>query len=589
MRYRIRRAIMAAVAFCAVVGTGVALALPASATNNDKYAANVDYASGGYGVYNSAALNDSWIQGVVINMNWNNVETAYGTYNWTPLDNEVAAWDAKGKHVSLVIRPASEVPGSGSCTSGQILPTWEQTRLGSSNWFCDTDVGDVIPNWFSSTFQSDWTGFITALGAHLAAQSSAYQNAISYVRIGVGLGAEGFPIMGTQKNPDFSTDLTTIENNWGYSPSNWESFQETMLSDYQTAINGTPGSSPAFKQDLGKATSSTSTVSIPLTTAVPAGDTVIVAGRAVQGAGITGVTDSESNTYTVDKAASGTQSAASAASANVTTALKSGDTITVTFSGAPNTQAAAAIDVSGIAATSRVDQTANGHNSSGLSVTAATTANDAQANEFVATVGVSTSGSGTWTLAASDPDSGGTWTQDGTTGGYIGLGYELPSAVSKFSASWTGTAGTNSDAIVVTYKGTPGTAGISAPVMYPIIALPTSAWQLPNGDLLDLDVAEWWMGQGGGLSQDGYNGSYGNPGYADFGTISTYMLNNYPNTYLQFQTETSGITSSTETADINAAEGYKARTIEWYESDILNPPSQSAMTNYQTWVNNNIP
>jgi hypothetical protein len=582
-----RRLITAAVAAAFLVAvTGAASVAPGrhqppiAQSSVVTYPANVDYASGGYGVYDSTVINDSWVQGVVINMNWNSVETSLNTFNWGPLDTEAAAWAAKGKHVSLVVRPASEVPGSGSCTSGQILPAWEQTRLGASNWFCDSDVGDVVPNWFSSTFQSDWLGFISALGSHIAAQS--YASSISYVRIGVGLGAEGFPLMGTAKNPDLTTDLSTITASWGYSPDNFKTFQETMLSAYKTAINGTPGSSPAFVQDLGNAGGTTAAQVITVGASTTAGDRVIIAGRAVQGGGITSVTDSRGNTYTVDKAATGTESASSVASANLATALQSGDTITVSFSAAIH-NSAAAIEASGISTTSPVDQTANGHNSSGLTVTAATSANDAQANEFVFSTAASTAATGTWSLASSDPLSGGTWHQDTSAGGMTGMGYELPAAASKFSATYTGTAGINTDADIVTYKGTAGTAGISAPVLYPIVSL-QSGWTLTNGDLVDLDVAEWWLGQGGGLSQDGFNGSYGSPGYADFGTISTYMLNNFPNAYLQFQTETAGQTLSQENADITAAEGYRARTIEWYESVIKSPPSTTSMTNYQTWV-----
>ena len=211
--------------------------------------ANVDYASGGYGVYNSAALSNPAIQGVVINVGWNAAEPSRGSYNWTPLDNEASAWAAEGKHVAIVVRFASEVDRGGTCTDG-FLPAWEASRIPI---YCDSDVPDIIPDYFNSTFQADFGAFVTALGDHL--KSASYKDNISYIRIGVGLAAEGFDLMRKGRNPDVSTDVAYITKNWGYTPAKWEAWQEQMLSSYQAAMpSGIPILYPIVKQDTDPGT-----------------------------------------------------------------------------------------------------------------------------------------------------------------------------------------------------------------------------------------------------------------------------------------------------------------------------------------------
>ena len=71
--------------------------------------ANVDYASGGYGVYNSAALSDPAIQGVVINVGWNAAEPSRGSYNWTLLDKEANAHQHTDEEQHQMINKFSSV------------------------------------------------------------------------------------------------------------------------------------------------------------------------------------------------------------------------------------------------------------------------------------------------------------------------------------------------------------------------------------------------------------------------------------------------------------------------------------------------
>jgi hypothetical protein len=199
--------------------------------------ANVDFASGGYGQYNSAALRHSWVQGVDINLDWRYVEPSPGTFNWAPLDRTATAWANAGKHVALVVRAADEIGGGCSATGwGQMLPGWEinalHNALGRVGTFCDKGVNGLVPDWFSGTFQSDFRALISALGAHVSRQP--YYRSISYVRIAVGLGGEGFYLMPGQNG--YSADKSWMETHWHYTPRAWENFQEGMLAAYRAAF-----------------------------------------------------------------------------------------------------------------------------------------------------------------------------------------------------------------------------------------------------------------------------------------------------------------------------------------------------------------
>jgi hypothetical protein len=206
--------------------TGFAATSPASAstTSSTNVAADMDYASGGYGMYSSAALSDPHIHGVIINMNWSNVERTQGNYNWTPLNNELAAWSKAGKRVAIAVRFTAEVGGAG--TTRTMLPGWEQARIPT---FVDTTLNSIIPDYFNATFQSDWKAFVGALGAQL--QASPYKGAISYVRIATGLGGESWPVMPRS----YSADMPRLKA-WGYTPAAWEAWQKDMLSYYYSVL-----------------------------------------------------------------------------------------------------------------------------------------------------------------------------------------------------------------------------------------------------------------------------------------------------------------------------------------------------------------
>lgn len=123
-----------------------------------------------------------------------------------------------------------------------------------------------------------------------------------------------------------------------------------------------------------------------------------------------GVTDSKGNTWQVDRTGSATAPVTYSASAKITSALVSSDTITITWTGGSATTAAWVIEVSGLATSSWYDQGADAAGTSTAADSGAT-GTLAQADNFV--VG-QVAMSGTTTSYAWETTSP-TWTNEGTT------------------------------------------------------------------------------------------------------------------------------------------------------------------------------
>jgi hypothetical protein len=196
------------------------------------YPANIDLEPlGSYGTYSQAALSNPNIGAVDVNMNWISVEPQQGVFNWAPVDNEIAAWAGKGKKFTLVVRYIKEGTSGIDCTGPQYMPSWEAARI---QYFCDRDLGTLIPDYFDATFQADLKAYVQAIAAHFA--QYAYKNNLLYARIGLGEGGEGFPLM--SRGSDYQIDKNQLIA-WGYSPQNWAAWQKMMLSYYKNAFSYT--------------------------------------------------------------------------------------------------------------------------------------------------------------------------------------------------------------------------------------------------------------------------------------------------------------------------------------------------------------
>ena len=113
-----------------------------------------------------------------------------------------------------------------------------------------------------------------------------------------------------------------------------------------------------------------------------------------------------------------------------------------------------------------------------------------------------------------------------------------------------------------------------------------------TGNPIDMDVAYWAAAHGIGIGQQGLAGAY-TKDYAKFNEIDAYVHRHFPHAYIQFQTvaEVSNKGTSTCSAaclvqeDVQAAERYHARSIEWYSADDANPSFQSQFARWHRHVN----
>ena len=220
---------------------------PSPSTPLTSYPANIDFETGGYGMYHHAALTNPTIGGVDINLNWVAVEPQQGKFQFGPLDKEIADWASHGKKYTLIVRYVSEEgTTTGDCSGTQFMPAWEIARIPH---FCDRDLGTIIPDYFDPTFQSDVQAFVKAIADHVA--QSRYKDQLSYARVGVGLAGEGFFL--TYQQAHFDTYKTKLVS-WGYSPTAWKIWQEQMMSYYKSVFPYTTVIYPIVQLDTDPTT-----------------------------------------------------------------------------------------------------------------------------------------------------------------------------------------------------------------------------------------------------------------------------------------------------------------------------------------------
>jgi hypothetical protein len=138
-------------------------------------------------------------------------------------------------------------------------------------------------------------------------------------------------------------------------------------------------------------------------------------------------------------------------------------------------------------------------------------------------------------------------------------------------------------------------------VIYPINQMmsPTSNPLNTNpatGNPIDMDVAYWAAAHGMGIGQQGLDGMYTND-YAKFNEIAAYVRKHHPTAYIQFQTVAAVSSRGTSACiatclfqkDVQAAEHFHARSIEWYSADDTVPSFQSYLALWQQHVDRYFP
>jgi hypothetical protein len=118
-------------------------------------------------------------------------------------------------------------------------------------------------------------------------------------------------------------------------------------------------------------------------------------------------------------------------------------------------------------------------------------------------------------------------------------------------------------------------------IIYPINQLDRNP---ATGHPVQMDVAYWAAAHGCGVGTQGLV-PVPNYSYAQLNVILPTIIQKYPHTFIQFQTVQGVGSSSIIQGDIQTADTYGARAIEWYESDITNPSFQPLFQQWQQKVN----
>lgn len=218
--------------------------------------------------------------------------------------------------------------------------------------------------------------------------------------------------------------------------------------------------SPALVQQVASKSQTSASVVITVGTGATgfsgttaAGNKLILAACTGGGATITGITDSRGNVWAIDKQGPGGSGATSAlCSTRITTPLITGDTITLAVSVSQAVHAGV-LEFSGTAAS---DQAATAH-VTGTSDTVATTVSS-QAGDLIVAAAASGGATSTISVSASDPASGGTWTDmawpyAGSVAGGVDIATQAGKASpSLYSVTCSAPTALNMDVTVVTYK-----------------------------------------------------------------------------------------------------------------------------------------
>lgn len=166
---------------------------------------------------------------------WNNLNPSSGVYDWTDLDTDIANILANGKQFSIKV------------AAGDKTPNWVYalpvTKLTFSEFVGDDNVLVTIdqPVFWEANYITAWTTFVTALSAHLQADSNVW-DALSHVSItGINRKTDEYRICAQASEyraPYTSSDAVTIWNGAGYTEALILSTQETFNTLFATQFSG---------------------------------------------------------------------------------------------------------------------------------------------------------------------------------------------------------------------------------------------------------------------------------------------------------------------------------------------------------------
>ncbi len=138
---------------------------------------------------------DPTLCGVSLVVQWSELETVKGVYDWSIIDDPVHGLAAPYVNAGLTVNLLfSDGPERGQ--RNPVTPAWVTDPVGSGGDgvpVVQCDGQPPAPDYMDPTFESDWFAFIRHAIAHYSYNASALAPRIGYMRFAIGFGVEAIP------------------------------------------------------------------------------------------------------------------------------------------------------------------------------------------------------------------------------------------------------------------------------------------------------------------------------------------------------------------------------------------------------------
>jgi len=126
-------------------------------------------------------MNQPAVRGGNIVIVWSSVDKGGGTYDWSGVDTQIAAWAAIGKPVNLIVWPANYALPQQTGT-----PSYVTSAAGYQSISCS--AFGPVPVWFGDTFKTYYKTFVAAVMSRYGSDPR-----VGYMRFGLSEGGESYP------------------------------------------------------------------------------------------------------------------------------------------------------------------------------------------------------------------------------------------------------------------------------------------------------------------------------------------------------------------------------------------------------------
>jgi hypothetical protein len=172
-------------------------------------------------------MNESTVCGGNLFVIWSAVDSGNGQYNWSSVDNAIAAWTAIGKGVNLIVWGAAD-SSPNTATPAYVLndPTYQSVS-------CAEDGGTTqysYPVYYSAGYQNNYKTFVQALLNRYGSNSS-----VGYIRFGLARGGEADPTCLTQLMALGNYSISQFDTVWENYLTGMTAFEKSIQSSLLTS------------------------------------------------------------------------------------------------------------------------------------------------------------------------------------------------------------------------------------------------------------------------------------------------------------------------------------------------------------------